>query len=91
MALILSWKSSRAKTFSRTYHSYDRGLYNQNQLYGNTVTCEEILIIDLFVQLAKDMSVAAVRTIRKEIKELYINIQSLQEKDKACGNGSGIM
>lgn len=83
MALILSWQSSRAKKFSRTYHSYED--------YGNSVTCEEILIIDLFVQLAKDMSAAAVRTIRKEIKELYINIQSLQEKDKACGNGSGIM
>lgn len=43
------------------------------------------------LQLAKDMSAAAVRTIRKEIKELYINIQPLQEKDKACGNGNGIM
>lgn len=43
------------------------------------------------VQLAKDMSAAAVRSIRKEIKELYINIQPLQEKDKACGNGNGIM
>lgn len=43
------------------------------------------------IQLAKDMSTAAVRTIRKEIKDLYINIQSLQEKDKACGSGNGIM
>lgn len=42
-------------------------------------------------KLAKDMSSAAVRTIRKEIKDLYINIQSLQEKDNACGNGNGIM
>ncbi|KAI5101154.1 RNA 3'-terminal phosphate cyclase, partial [Silurus meridionalis] len=42
-------------------------------------------------KLAKDMSAAAVRTIRKEIKDLYINIQSLQEKDKACGNGNGII
>ncbi|KAI3369192.1 hypothetical protein L3Q82_026143, partial [Scortum barcoo] len=42
-------------------------------------------------KLAKDMSSAAVRTIRKEIKELYINISSLQEKDKACGNGNGII
>ncbi|XP_036443052.1 RNA 3'-terminal phosphate cyclase [Colossoma macropomum] len=42
-------------------------------------------------KLAKDMSTAAVRTIRKEIKDLYINIQSLQEKDKACGNGNGII
>ncbi|XP_068176524.1 RNA 3'-terminal phosphate cyclase [Antennarius striatus] len=42
-------------------------------------------------KLAKDMSAAAVRAIRKEIKELYINIQPLQEKDKACGNGNGII
>ncbi|KAG8003318.1 RNA 3'-terminal phosphate cyclase [Nibea albiflora] len=42
-------------------------------------------------KLAKDMSTAAVRTIRKEIKELYINIQPLQEKEKACGNGNGII
>ncbi|KAJ8277759.1 hypothetical protein GJAV_G00079560 [Gymnothorax javanicus] len=42
-------------------------------------------------KLAKDMSAAAIRTIRKEIKDLYINIQSLQEKDKACGNGNGII
>jgi len=37
------------------------------------------------------MSAAAVRTIRKEIKELYINIPALQEKEKASGNGNGIM
>ncbi|KAM4739992.1 RNA 3'-terminal phosphate cyclase-like [Anableps anableps] len=42
-------------------------------------------------KLAKDMSAAAVRTIRKEIKELYINIQPVQEKDKAYGNGNGII
>ncbi|XP_071755621.1 RNA 3'-terminal phosphate cyclase [Centroberyx gerrardi] len=42
-------------------------------------------------KLAKDMSTAAVRTIRKEIKDLYINIQPLQEKEKACGNGNGII
>uniref|UniRef100_A0A8C2XCX1 RNA 3'-terminal phosphate cyclase n=1 Tax=Cyclopterus lumpus TaxID=8103 RepID=A0A8C2XCX1_CYCLU len=42
-------------------------------------------------KLAKDMSAAAVRTIRKEIKELYINIPALQEKEKACGNGNGII
>ena len=45
----------------------------------------------LCFQLAKDMSAAAVRTIRKEIKDLYINIQALQEKEKACGSGNGIM
>ncbi|KAK0144125.1 RNA 3'-terminal phosphate cyclase [Merluccius polli] len=42
-------------------------------------------------KLAKDMSTAAVRTIRREIKDLYINIPSLQEKEKACGNGNGII
>ncbi|KAJ0032839.1 hypothetical protein NQD34_002920 [Periophthalmus magnuspinnatus] len=42
-------------------------------------------------KLAKDMSTAAVRTIRKEIKDLYINIQPLQEKEKAYGNGNGII
>ncbi|KAK7889159.1 hypothetical protein WMY93_024719 [Mugilogobius chulae] len=42
-------------------------------------------------KLAKDMSTAAVRTIRKEIKDLYINIQPLQEKDNAYGNGNGII
>ncbi|XP_061540507.1 RNA 3'-terminal phosphate cyclase isoform X2 [Phycodurus eques] len=42
-------------------------------------------------KLAKDMSAAAVRTIRREIKDLYINIQAVQEKEKACGNGNGII
>ncbi|XP_074490565.1 RNA 3'-terminal phosphate cyclase isoform X2 [Sebastes fasciatus] len=42
-------------------------------------------------KLAKDMSSAAVRTIRKEIKDLYINIAALQEKEMAFGNGSGII
>ncbi|TNN36615.1 RNA 3'-terminal phosphate cyclase [Liparis tanakae] len=42
-------------------------------------------------KLAKDMSAAAVRTIRKEIKELYINIPALQEKEMASGNGNGII
>ncbi|XP_054459017.1 RNA 3'-terminal phosphate cyclase [Anoplopoma fimbria] len=42
-------------------------------------------------KLAKDMSVAAVRTIRREIKELYINIPAVQEKEKAFGNGNGII
>lgn len=51
----------------------------------------QLCLLFLCRQLAKDMSAAAVRTIRKEIKELYINIQALQEKDKACGNGNGIM
>ncbi|KAM6973096.1 RNA 3'-terminal phosphate cyclase [Aplochiton taeniatus] len=42
-------------------------------------------------KLAKDMATVAVRTIRREIKELYINIQPLQEKEMACGNGNGII
>ncbi|XP_028668264.1 RNA 3'-terminal phosphate cyclase [Erpetoichthys calabaricus] len=43
-------------------------------------------------KLAKDMSTAAVRYIRREIKDLYINIQAVREnKDEACGNGNGII
>ncbi|XP_028301255.1 RNA 3'-terminal phosphate cyclase [Gouania willdenowi] len=42
-------------------------------------------------KLAKDMSTAAVKTIRKEIKDLYVNIQPLQEKENAYGNGTGII
>ncbi|XP_049587125.1 RNA 3'-terminal phosphate cyclase isoform X2 [Syngnathus scovelli] len=43
-------------------------------------------------RLAKDMAAAAMRTIRREIKELDVNIQVLQEeKEKACANGNGII
>ncbi|XP_034076588.1 RNA 3'-terminal phosphate cyclase [Gymnodraco acuticeps] len=42
-------------------------------------------------KLAKDMSSAAVRTIRREIKDLYINIPALQEKENATGNANGII
>ncbi|MBN3317368.1 RTCA cyclase, partial [Atractosteus spatula] len=43
-------------------------------------------------KLAKDMATAAVRQIRKEIKDLYINIQAMQEKkEEAFGNGNGII
>lgn len=77
-------------------------LFNQHCLEKVTLVFMKLFIFQLLltslwtlivldVQLAKDMSTAAVRTIRKEIKDLYINIQSLQEKDKACGNGNGIM
>ncbi|XP_034035182.1 RNA 3'-terminal phosphate cyclase isoform X1 [Thalassophryne amazonica] len=41
-------------------------------------------------RLARDMSSAAVRTIRKDIKDLYINIQPVQEQN-AHGNGNGII
>ncbi|KAF3834595.1 hypothetical protein F7725_027153, partial [Dissostichus mawsoni] len=47
--------------------------------------------IDYTVKLAKDMSSAAVRTIRREIKDLYINIPALQEKENATGNANGII
>ncbi|XP_004614711.1 RNA 3'-terminal phosphate cyclase isoform X2 [Sorex araneus] len=44
------------------------------------------------LKMAKDMAAAAVRCIRKEIRDLYVNIQSVQEpKDQAFGNGSGII
>uniref|UniRef100_A0AAZ3QNQ9 RNA 3'-terminal phosphate cyclase n=1 Tax=Oncorhynchus tshawytscha TaxID=74940 RepID=A0AAZ3QNQ9_ONCTS len=42
-------------------------------------------------KLAKDMATTATRVIRREIKDLYINIQTLQEKDMACGSGNGII
>ncbi|KAM9797681.1 RNA 3'-terminal phosphate cyclase isoform 3-T3 [Syngnathus typhle] len=43
-------------------------------------------------RLAKDMAAAAMRTIQREIKELDVNIQVLQEeKEKACANGNGII
>ncbi|XP_077441142.1 RNA 3'-terminal phosphate cyclase [Vanacampus margaritifer] len=41
-------------------------------------------------KLAKDMAAAAVRTIRREIKDLYVNIEAVKE-EKACGNGNGII
>ncbi|NXN99905.1 RTCA cyclase, partial [Rhinopomastus cyanomelas] len=44
------------------------------------------------IKVAKDMSAAAVRSIRKEIRDLYINIQPVREPDdQACGTGSGII
>ncbi|KAJ7408769.1 RNA 3'-terminal phosphate cyclase [Willisornis vidua] len=44
------------------------------------------------IKLAKDMSAAAVRCIRKEIRDLYINIQPVREPDdQAVGTGSGII
>ncbi|XP_019711383.1 RNA 3'-terminal phosphate cyclase [Hippocampus comes] len=42
-------------------------------------------------KLAKDMAAAAVRAIRREVKELHVNIQAVQEKEAACGNASGII
>ncbi|XP_023365640.1 RNA 3'-terminal phosphate cyclase [Otolemur garnettii] len=43
-------------------------------------------------KVAKDMAAAAVRCIRKEIRDLYVNIQPVQEpKDQAYGNGNGII
>ncbi|XP_060088248.1 RNA 3'-terminal phosphate cyclase [Heteronotia binoei] len=44
------------------------------------------------IKLAKDMSSAAVRCIRKEIRDLYVNIQAVQElENEAFGSGSGII
>lgn len=54
----------------------------------NYILSELVLV---FLQLAKDMATTATRVIRREIKDLYINIQTLQEKDMACGSGNGIM
>ncbi|XP_026970275.1 RNA 3'-terminal phosphate cyclase isoform X3 [Sagmatias obliquidens] len=48
--------------------------------------------IDYTAMVAKDMAAAAVRCIRKEIRDLYVNIQPVQEtKDQAFGNGNGII
>lgn len=44
------------------------------------------------IKLANEMSSAAIRCIRKEMRDIYVNIQPLQEpKDKAFGNGNGII
>ncbi|XP_020385845.1 RNA 3'-terminal phosphate cyclase isoform X2 [Rhincodon typus] len=44
------------------------------------------------LKLANEMASAAVRCIRKEMRDIYVNIQSVQEpKDKAFGNGNGII
>lgn len=44
------------------------------------------------IKLAKDMSAAAVRCIRREIRDLYINIHPVREPDdQAVGTGSGII
>ncbi|XP_053324898.1 RNA 3'-terminal phosphate cyclase [Spea bombifrons] len=43
-------------------------------------------------KVVKDMISAAVRCIRKELRDLYVNIQGVQEpSEKAVGNGSGII
>lgn len=43
-------------------------------------------------KMVKDMISAAVRCIRRELRDLYVNIQGVQEPgDKAVGNGSGII
>lgn len=42
------------------------------------------------IKMAKDMSTAAVKAIRKDFRDLPINIQALQE-NKAVGNGNGII
>ncbi|XP_068096092.1 RNA 3'-terminal phosphate cyclase isoform X1 [Hyperolius riggenbachi] len=43
-------------------------------------------------KMVKDMVSAAVRCIRRELRDLHVNIQGVQEPaDKAVGNGSGIV
>ncbi|XP_072919496.1 RNA 3'-terminal phosphate cyclase [Hemitrygon akajei] len=43
-------------------------------------------------KLASEMTSAAIRCIRKELRDIYINIVPVQEpKDKAFGNGNGII
>lgn len=43
-------------------------------------------------KVAKEMAAAAVRCLRKEFRDLYVNIQPVQEpRDHAFGNGSGII
>ncbi|NP_001086034.2 RNA 3'-terminal phosphate cyclase [Xenopus laevis] len=43
-------------------------------------------------KMAKDMASAAVRCIRRELRDLHVNIQAVQEpKDTAVANGSGII
>ncbi|KAH0618374.1 hypothetical protein JD844_017511 [Phrynosoma platyrhinos] len=44
------------------------------------------------IKIAKDMASAAVRCIRKEIRDLYVNIQAVREPDnEAFGTGTGII
>ncbi|XP_042322055.1 RNA 3'-terminal phosphate cyclase isoform X1 [Sceloporus undulatus] len=44
------------------------------------------------IKIAKDMASAAVRCIRKEIRDLYVNIQTVREPDnEAFGTGTGII
>lgn len=44
------------------------------------------------LKVAKEMAAAAVRCLRKEFRDLYVNVQPVQEpRDGAFGNGSGII
>ncbi|KAL7984881.1 RNA 3'-terminal phosphate cyclase isoform X1 [Crotalus tigris] len=44
------------------------------------------------IKVARDMASAAVKCIRKEIRDLYVNIQTVREPDnEAFGTGSGII
>ncbi|XP_051930347.1 RNA 3'-terminal phosphate cyclase isoform X2 [Hippocampus zosterae] len=42
-------------------------------------------------KLAEDMAASAARAIRREVRELDVNIGAVQEEEKACGNASGII
>ncbi|XP_038601738.1 RNA 3'-terminal phosphate cyclase [Tachyglossus aculeatus] len=63
----------------------DRGTVTK--IYGRTFVAGVLPL-----KIAKDMAAAAVRCIRKEVRDLYVNIQPVQEpKDQAFGNGNGII
>ncbi|XP_028919660.1 RNA 3'-terminal phosphate cyclase [Ornithorhynchus anatinus] len=63
----------------------DRGTVTK--IYGRTFVAGVLPL-----KIAKDMAAAAVRCIRKEIRDLYVNVQPVQEpKDQAFGNGNGII
>lgn len=71
-----------------TYSSEHVGLIRSNK-YNYKISRSFIFS---FPQMVKDMISAAVRCIRRELRDLYVNIQGVQEPgDKAVGNGSGIM
>ncbi|XP_077463422.1 RNA 3'-terminal phosphate cyclase isoform X2 [Stigmatopora argus] len=42
-------------------------------------------------KLARDAAAAATRTLRPQIGDLDVDVQAVQEKDKAYGNGNGII
>ncbi|XP_053549709.1 RNA 3'-terminal phosphate cyclase [Bombina bombina] len=63
----------------------DRG--NVTKIYGRAFVAGV-----LPYKMARDMASSAVRCIRREVNNLHVDIQAVQEpSDKAVGNGSGII